>query len=78
MITVLTAVALGAMLFFALQLLIVAFRTSPLWGVSLLIPLGVFVFVALHWEEAKAPFLRFLLALAAGIALRLFGSHAVP
>lgn len=39
-------------------LLIVAFRTSLLWGVvTLLVPFGSIVFALRHWVEAKTPFL---------------------
>lgn len=49
---------------FGIQLLILAFRTSILWGLGyLLIPLVSLIFVITHWEETKTPFLRCLLAI---------------
>jgi len=42
------------------------FRNSAAWGfVSLFIPLGLLIFLALHFDEAPAPALLFV----AGIAL---------
>lgn len=39
-------------------LLVVAFKESAMWGViSLVVPLGAFVFVVMHWHVAKTPFL---------------------
>ncbi|MEZ5331315.1 MAG: hypothetical protein R2991_04525 [Thermoanaerobaculia bacterium] len=52
-----------AMLVFGIQLLIIAFKTSIGWGLaSLFIPLVLFIFVAMHWQQCKTPFLRWLLA----------------
>lgn len=48
-----------------LWLLVVAFRTSLIWGLVCFIPLGSLVFVLLHLEESKAPFLTSL----AGVAI---------
>lgn len=44
-----------------LWLLIVAFRTSILWGLACFIPFVSLIFVFTHWEESKAPFLTSLL-----------------
>jgi hypothetical protein len=43
-------------------LLVVAFKTSVWWGLgSLLIPFVALVFVIMHWQVAKKPFLWNLL-----------------
>lgn len=49
---------------FGLQLLFVAFRTSVLWGLGyLFVPFVSLIFVIVHWDDAKKPFLRGLLAI---------------
>jgi len=64
------------MLVFAIQILIMAFKTSVGWGIaSLLIPFVIIVFVAKNWEATKTPFLRSLMALVVvilGTALGMF------
>ena len=51
-------------LIYGIQLIIIAFQTSILWGlVYLLVPFGALVFVIVHWEDASYPFLRSLLAI---------------
>jgi Na+/proline symporter len=56
-------------LVFGIQLLILAFRTSILWGLGyLFVPFVGLIFIALHWDEAKSPFLRSLLAIPCIIA----------
>ena len=43
-------------------LLVVAFKTSILWGLgSLIVPFVGLIFVIMHWEAAKKPFLWSLL-----------------
>lgn len=65
-------------LIYGIQILIIAFQTSVLWGLgSLFIGLVGLVFVATHWEETKTPFLRSLLAIPlaiAGLALMAMGA----
>ncbi len=59
-------VALGAIiaLIFGIQLLILAFRTSILWGLGyIFVPFVALIFVIVHWQEAKTPFLRGLIAI---------------
>lgn len=47
-----------------IQLLVLAFRTSILWGLGcLFVPFVALIFVVVHWDEAKTPFLRGLLAI---------------
>lgn len=73
------------MLVFAIQILIVAFKTSIGWGLaSLFIPFVILVFVFTHWTETKTPFLRWLICLpvyAVGIGLMVMGGggmHMTP
>jgi uncharacterized membrane protein len=62
--TVLAVLSGLAMFVFAVQILIMAFKTSVGWGLaSLFIPFAVLVFVIKHWEEAKTPALRWLACL---------------
>lgn len=45
-------------------LLVLAFQESPLWGVlCLLLNPAMLVFVIMHWQETKKPFLWSLLAI---------------
>lgn len=56
-------------LIYGIQILIIAFRTSVLWGIgSLLFGIVGLIFVCMHWEETKSPFLRSLLAIPLAIA----------
>ncbi|HEY1171463.1 MAG TPA: hypothetical protein VGH19_08855 [Verrucomicrobiae bacterium] len=49
---------------FGIQLLILAFRTSILWGLGyIFVPFVSLIFVVVHWDEAKTPFLRGLLCI---------------
>ncbi|MEO8277375.1 MAG: hypothetical protein ABI639_14270 [Thermoanaerobaculia bacterium] len=67
--TILTfAGGIGALIF-AIQILILAFKTSTGWGLaSLLIPFAIFVYVAKNWPACKTPFLRWLVcAVVAGV-----------
>ena len=49
---------------FGIQLLILAFRTSVLWGLGyIFVPFVSLIFIIVHWNEAKTPFLRSLLAI---------------
>jgi F0F1-type ATP synthase assembly protein I len=51
-------------LIFALQILILAFKESRVWFIgSLIIPLVMLIFVIMHWEKAKSPFLKGLIAI---------------
>lgn len=65
-------VVVGALiaLVFGIQLLIVAFQTSLLWGLGyLFVPFVGLIFVIVNWDVAKKPFLRGLL----GIPVYLLG-----
>lgn len=74
----LSVLASLAMLVFGIQILITAFKTSTGWGlISLLVPLGVFVFIAKHWEATKTPFLRSVMAFVValvGSGLSMYGA----
>lgn len=51
-------------LLYGIQILILAFQASVLWGLGcLLIPFIDLLFVIIYWDIAKAPFLRMLLAI---------------
>ncbi len=58
------ALAVIVGLVFGIQLLILAFQTSIWWGLGyVFIPFVGLIFVIVHWNEAKTPFLRGLLAI---------------
>jgi len=71
-----------AMLVFGIQILIMAFKTSVVWGlVSLFIPFAVLVFVFKHWSQTKQPFLRSLACLPVylvGFGLMMMGGASAP
>ena len=51
-------------LVFGLQLLIMAFKESVLWGLGyIFIPFVALVFVIIYWSETKKPFLLGLLGI---------------
>ncbi len=51
-------------LFYGIRILIIAFRKSFLWGLGcLLVPFVDLIFVILHWDETRSPFLKCLLGL---------------
>lgn len=50
--------------FAGLWMLFTAFKESILWGIAcILLPFASLLFLVLHWQEAKAPFLLGLLAI---------------
>ena len=61
------------MLVYGIILLIQAFKESILWGLGyLFIPFCSLVFIVMHWDKCKTPFLRLLVGLviqAVGIGL---------
>jgi len=66
-------------LIFGIQLLILAFRTSVLWGLgSLFLPLVGLIFIIMHWAEAKKPFLYSLLAIPFFIAGAVLAPTGTP
>lgn len=51
-------------LVFGIQLIIAAFRTSILWGLGyLFVPFVALIFIIVHWDVAKRPFLLSLIAI---------------
>ena len=51
-------------LVYGILLLVKAFQVSILWGLAyLLIPFAALVFIIVHWEVAKKPFLMSLLSI---------------
>jgi hypothetical protein len=49
---------------FSIQILILAFKESRVWFIgSLIIPFVMLIFVIMHWEKAKSPFLKGLIAI---------------
>lgn len=63
-------VLVGALfvLIYGFQLLFLAFEASIWWGLAyLFIPLAALVFLLLHWQDAKGPFVRKMFGL--GLAL---------
>ncbi|MBU2709883.1 hypothetical protein [Zooshikella harenae] len=62
-------------LFYGIIILIKAFQTSILWGLgSLFIPLVGLIFIILHWQITKQPFLRSLIS----IPLIIVGAMLMP
>lgn len=61
-----TLIVIGGLigLVFGVLLIIAAFKESILWGLGyLFVPFVSLIFVIVHWDEAKAPFLKGLLCL---------------
>ena len=51
-------------IFYSIVLIIRAFQTHILWGLGyLIVPFVSLIFIVMHWEVAKKPFLMSLLAL---------------
>lgn len=71
-----------AMLVFSIQILVAAFKTSILWGLgSLFVPFVILIFVVMHWDETKKPFLYSLACLPVwllGFFLMGMGGMVVP
>jgi len=56
-------------------LLVITFKTSVLWGLgSLFIPIVSLVFVVMHWDETKRPFLIQVV----GVVLMVAGAMMAP
>jgi hypothetical protein len=56
-------------LIYGIQLLIMAFRHSVLWGLGYLcVPFVALIFIFMHWSETKGPFLKALIGLPFMIA----------
>ena len=51
-------------LIFGIKLIIVAFQESVIWGLAyLFIPFVSLIFIVVHWDNARSPFLKSLLAI---------------
>lgn len=62
--TILMLIGVVIGLIFGIQLLIIAFQKSVLWGLGyIFIPFVSLIFVVMHWDDTKKPFLRGLLAI---------------
>ena len=67
--TILIAIGLIIALVYGIILLIKAFQTHILWGLgSLFVPFVSLVFVIMHWDVAKKPFLMGLISIPFYIA----------
>lgn len=59
-------------LVYSIQLLIMAFRESILWGLGyILVPFVSLIFLIMFWSETKSPFLKSLLCIPCFIAAAL-------
>lgn len=51
-------------LIYGIQLIILAFQTSVLWGLGyLFVPFVALIFIIKYWADARRPFLRSLLSI---------------
>ncbi len=51
-------------LIYGLKLLILAFKTSILWGLGyMFVPFVSLIFIIVHWDEAGSPFLKCFLSI---------------
>lgn len=58
------AIGLIIALIYGIQLLILAFKESVLWGLGyLFVPFVALIFIFMHWDKTKKPFLMCLLAI---------------
>ena len=61
---ILMFIGVAIAIIFGIQLLIMAFQKSVLWGLGyIIVPFVSLIFVIVHWSETKTPFLRGLLAI---------------
>jgi hypothetical protein len=66
--SVIAFIGFVVMLVFGIQILIIAFKKSILWGLgSLFIPFVGLVFVFMHWAETKTPFMRWLIGFVVAV-----------
>jgi len=62
--SILVVIGLIIALVYGIILLVKAFQTHILWGLgSLFVPLVSLVFVIMHWDVAKKPFLMYLISI---------------
>ncbi len=51
-------------LIYGIKLIIIAFQKSILWGLAyIFVPMAALVFVIMHWDKTKSPFLKSLIAI---------------
>ena len=61
---ILTIIGIILVIFYGIVLMIRAFQTHILWGLGyIIVPFVSLIFVIMHWDVAKKPFLMSLLAL---------------
>ena len=59
-------IIIGAIIgiFYGIKILILAFQESVLWGLGyIFIPFVSLIFIIMHWDKTKDPFLRGLIAI---------------
>lgn len=57
-------VAVAIAIVYSIQLLILAFSESVLWGLCyLFVPFASLVFLVMYWDQTKSPFLKSLTAI---------------
>lgn len=59
-------ITIGAIiaLIYGIQLIILAFKTSIPWGLGyIFVPFVSLIFIIMHWEDAKRPFLKGLICI---------------
>jgi hypothetical protein len=71
----LLAIGFIIMFIYGIQILIMAFQESVLWGIGYLVCAPVpLIFIIMHWQQTKKPFLMSLI----GIPFVVVGSFLVP
>ena len=64
--------------FYSIILLVKAFQTSVLWGLGyLLVPFVALIFIIMHWETAKKPFLMGFVSIPFYIVGFVLGSEII-
>lgn len=57
-------VAMAIAIVYGIQILILAFSESILWGLCyLFVPFASLVFLVMYWDQTKSPFLKSLIAI---------------
>ena len=59
-------IVIGAIIgiFYGIKILILAFQESALWGIGyIVIPIVSLIFIIMHWDKSKDPFLKGLIAI---------------
>ncbi|MEM7146253.1 MAG: hypothetical protein AAF591_14035 [Verrucomicrobiota bacterium] len=72
--TILLFVGAIISLVYAIFILVNAFKKSILWGLgSLFVPFVGLIFVIMHWDQNKQPFIRYLIGVAISIVGAVLG-----